>query len=490
MRRFLLISLLLALLAAGGWFAYQRYWLPRQAAAQAPTYETVRVERGPIASTVNATGSIEPEAEVSLTFRTVGPVAAVHAVAGQTVEEGQLLAELDTTDLTLALAQARVTQEINEAQLAKLEAPPDPDDIAAAQAAVEVAQVGVAGAEAALASAQAAYRTLLAGPSDTQRQVDEAQVRQAEATVKQAQQAYNEVRNLPNVGALPQAAELERATIALESARAQALLTDEPPTEADIANALNQIAQAEVSLRRAQSDVITAQNNLQTLLEGPNVEDVRIARAQVRQAQLSVLQSENSLADVRILAPFAGVISQVNVRAGEQAAAAGPAFVLTDLDRFHMTVLVDEIDVRQIALGQPVRIRVDALPDTELTGQVTEIAPAAADVGGVIAYEVTIVPDDIDAPLRSGMSATATITTANVENVLLVPNRFIQVDRENDRAYVYKLVGGAPVLQEVELGLRNDRSSQVLAGLTDDDELALVTRTAEEQLRGALFGGE
>ncbi len=489
MRRFLLVFLLLVLVALGGWFAYQRYWLPRQTAVQTPTYETVRVERGAIASTVNASGSIEPEAEVSLAFRSVGPVAAVYVTAGQAAEEGQLLAELGTTDLTLALAQTRVTQEINEAQLAKLETPPDPDDIAAAQAAVEVAQVSVAGADAALASAQAAYRTLLAGPSEVQRQVDEAQVRQAEATVKQAQQAYNEVRNLPNVGALPQAAELERATIALEAARAQALLTGEPPTEAEIASALNQIAQAEVSLRRAQSDVITAQNNLQTLLEGPNVEDVRIAQAQLRQAQLSVLQSENNLANARLVAPFSGVISQVNVRAGEQAPA-GPAFVLTDLDRFHMAVLVDEIDVRQIALGQPVRIRVDALPDTELVGQVAGIAPTAADVGGVIAYEVTIVPDEADAPLRSGMSATAIITTANVEDVLLVPNRFIQVDRENDRAYVYKMVAGAPVLQEVELGLRNDRSSQVLAGLTDGDELALVTRTAEEQLRGALFGGE
>jgi hypothetical protein len=51
------------------------------------------------------------------------------------------------------------------------------------------------------------------------------------------------------------------------------------------------------------------------------------------------------------------------------------------------------------------------------------------------------------------------------------------------------MVNGEPVLQEVQLGLRNERESQILAGLTDGDEVALVTQTSEERLRGALFGG-
>ena len=106
-----------------------------------------------------------------------------------------------------------------------------------------------------------------------------------------------------------------------------------------------------------------------------------------------------------------------------------------------------------------------------------------------MAYEVTIVPDPTDAPLRSGMSATAIITTAEVDDVILVPNRYITLDRDTGKAYVYKLVNNQPALQEVELGLRNERESQVLAGLNDGDELALVTQTGVEQLRGALFGG-
>src|SRR4029453_7986485 len=212
---------------------------------------------------------------------------------------------------------------------------------------------------------------------------------------------------------------------------AQAVLSEEPPSQAQVAAALNTIAGAEVQLRQAQSNVVTARNNLKTLLEGASQDDVTIASAQVRQAQLNLLQAENTLNNAQLVAPIDGVISQVNIRQGELTGGTLPALVLTDLNSFHMTVLVDEIDVRQVQVGQSVRLSVDALPDSELTGKVSEISPTANNVNGVIAYEVTIVPDPSDAPLRAGLSATAIITTAQVDNVVLLPNRFIQVDRES-----------------------------------------------------------
>ena len=488
MRRLLLLLIAILIIAGGIW--YLQFGPGARNEPDAPQYETIRVGRGLIASTVNATGSIEPVTEVNVAFQGQGIVDSVHVDVGQSVVSGQLLAELESTDLTLALAQAMATLEINQAQLAKLLEPPSVDDIAAARAAVEVAQAGVAGADAALLSAQAAYRDLLAGSSAEQQEVNLAQVRQAEAEVKRAQQAYNEIRNQSNAGALPQAAQLEQATLALDVARTQAALAEEPVDEAQTTAALNQIAQAEITLRQAQSNLITAQNNLKTLLEGPDARDVEIAQSQVQQAQLSILQAENNLESSRLVAPLDGVISLVSAKAGEQAPAGTPAFRVTDLSRLQMEVLVDEIDIRQLALGQPVRIRVDALPDIPINGQVTEISPTAEDVGGVIAYRVTVVPEVADGSVRAGMSATAFVTTAQVEDVVLVPNRYIQLDRENGRAFVYRMIDGAPQLQEVELGLRSERDSQILAGVTDGDELALVTRDSEDALRGVFFGGE
>jgi HlyD family secretion protein len=488
MRRFIIVLLVAAVLGVGGWFAYQRFVVEPQAQAQQPSFETVAVERGNILSTVSATGSIEPEAQVSLLFRGAGTVSNVLVSVGEAVQEGQLLAELDTTDQTLAMAQAQVSQEISAAQMRKLEAPPDPMDVAAAQAAVEVAQAGVSSAEAALVSAQAGYQDLLSGPTAAQATINESQLRQAEIALNQAQQAYNKIKDQPDAGMYPQAAELQQATVNYEVAKAQVAKTEETATQAQLAQGLNQIAQAQSALRQAQAQVVNAQNSLADLLAGPSQEDMDIARAQLRQAQLSQLQAENALANSRIVAPFDGVVSQVNVKQGEQSANGLPAVVLTDLGGFTMKVLVDEIDVRQVAVGQAVRLSIDALPDTDVTGKVTKISPTAANVNNVVAYEVTIVPDVTEAPLRSGMSATAIITTAEVDDVVLIPNRFITLDRDTGKAYVYKMVAGQPALQEVELGLRNERESQVLAGLDGGDTLALVTQSGVEQLR-ALFGG-
>jgi HlyD family secretion protein len=408
---------------------------------------------------------------------------------GQTVEAGQLLAQLEISDLELALEQAQVSLQISQAQLKKLETPPAENDLAAAQAAVTVAQASVASAEAGLASAQASYRQLLAGPSAEELAVQESQIRQAEANVRQAQQAYDQVRGMPNVGALPQASQLEQATISYEVAKAQFAVTQQPATEAEIAQSLSQIAQAELNVRQARSNLLTAQNNLDTLIEGPAEEDLEIARAQVRQAELSRIQAERSMDNARIFAPFTGVVSQVNTRQGELYSGGLAAMVLTDLNSFHMTVLVDELDVRQVQVGQTVRLSLDALPDADINGEVVSVSPTASEVSGVVAYDVEIVPKESDAPLKAGMSATAIITTAEVDNVILVPNRYIQLDRETGRAFVQKMVGDTPVLQEIEMGLRNDRFSQVVAGLTDADTIALIRTTSEDRLRGAIFGG-
>ena len=488
MKRFLIFMAVAIILGAGGWFAYQRFVVQPQAQAQQPSYETSAVKRGNVLSTVSAAGSIEPQAEVSLLFRSAGTVQNVLVTVGDAVKQGQLLAELDTTDLTLALAQAKVSQDISAAQLKKLEAPPDPMDVAAAQAAVEVAQAGVSGAEAALASAQAGYQDLLKGPNTTQQTINTSQLRQAEIALNQAQQAYNKIKDQPDAGMFPQAAELERATSSYEVAKAQAAKTEEPATQAQLAQGLNQIAQAQSGLRQAQAQVVNAQNSLSDLLQGPKQEDIDIAHAQLKQAQLSQLQAEHTLANAQLVAPFDGVISQLNVKQGEQSTNGLPAVVLTDLNGFTMKVLVDEIDVRQVAVGQTVRLSIDALPDAEITGRVTKISPSAANVNNVVAYEVTIVPDPSDEPLRAGMSATAIITTAEVDDAVLIPNRYITLDRDTGKAYVYKLVNNQPALQEVELGLRNERESQVLAGLDAGDTIALVTQSGAEQLR-ALFGG-
>ena len=485
MRRFFIILVVLLLVATGGWFGYQRSETVRAfiaqqlntqpVVAQQPTYITAQARRDSLATTVSATGNLAAAAQVTLAFRTVGGrVAQVLVMEGQQVQQGDLLATLETTELTLALAQARAGLQISQAQLEKLQTPATESDLAAAQAAVKVAKASINGATATLNSAQANYRQLLADLTPAQKTVNEARTRQAQANLTLAQHAYNEVKNLNNIGMLPQSAQLEQATVALELAQAQAAVTEEGANQAQVAAAQNQIALAQVGVEQAQSNLINAQNNLQKLIDGAKATDLAIVQGQVLQAQIMQLLAENNLTNAQLVAPQAGIISQVNLEAGELTSSAQPAIILTDLQNLELKLWVDELDMRQIDLGQPAQITVEALPAVQLTGKVTEISATARKVSGVIAYEVTIVPEPTSAPLRDGMSATAVITTAAVADSVLLPNRFIQIDNQAQQAFVYKLVNNQPTLQAVELGLRNERDSQIVTGVNSDDQVVLL----------------
>jgi multidrug efflux pump subunit AcrA (membrane-fusion protein) len=129
------------------------------------------------------------------------------------------------------------------------------------------------------------------------------------------------------------------------------------------------------------------------------------------------------------------------------------------------------------------------LPDAQLLGHVDSIAPTPTNTGGTVSYDVSVVIDEADTPLRSGLSATASIITQELNDVVLIPNRSIQIDRSTGRAYVEKLVDGVPTRTEVQLGARNEQFSQVISGLSEGDVLAIRSGSGLDRLRSTMFGG-
>lgn len=459
MRRALTILIILAAVVGAGLYGYRTF--AGEKTPPPPDYETVRVERGTLISTVSATGSILPEAQLALNFKTTGRVAEVLVSRGQRVKKGDLLARLESAELELQLQAAEAQLAISQARLRQLQKPPSASDLAAA--------------EAQLASAQANYRQLLSGPNADQVQVARAQLEKARAFLQQAQAAYDQVKHLPNIGALPQSLQLQQATLDVQAAEANYRLATAGPTEAQKAAALAQIAQAQAQLDR--------------LKAGASAEEIAIAEAQVRQSEVQVAQARLAIENTRLLAPADGTIISVNIKVGEFPSAARPAILLNDDSRFHIDVNVDEIDVRSVAVGQPATITLDALPDARLTGRVTYVSPAATQEAGVVSYLVTIVLDPTTEPLRAGMSATASIVVAEDKDALVVPNRAIQIDRATGQAYVEKVIEGTPVRVEVRLGMRNETQSQVLEGLQEGDILAIRNANRRERLQQLFFGG-
>ncbi|MGH2592737.1 MAG: efflux RND transporter periplasmic adaptor subunit, partial [Anaerolineae bacterium] len=200
-----------------------------------------------------------------------------------------------------------------------------------------------------------------------------------------------------------------------------------------------------------------------------------LAVAQLRQAELTLALARTRLEHATLVAPFNGTVAVVTIVPGQAVGASPqPAIVVADLTAFHIDVGVDEIDVGKLSEGLTVELDVDALPGVPVSGVVDRIAPTARESAGVVSYVVTIGIDPTDAPIRAGMSAIVEIITDVRDDVLVVPNRFIRIERTTGRAYVN--VKRSDQIEEVEIisGLRNDAESEVLQGLNEGDVLIIM----------------
>jgi len=452
-KKWWIVVVVIALVAALGLAGYQLV-SSRRAAAEAPA-ETAVVRRGMLLVTVSATGSLVPQAEVSLAFTSGGRVAEVLVAEGQVVAAGQALARLDTDDLALQVAQA-------EANLAQVQAGPRAEDLAAA--------------EAAWRSAQANYDQLKGGSRPEELTMAGADLELAKNSLLQAQAAYDKIAWDPEASSRPQAMALWQATAAYQKAQAAYELKVNGPTAAELA-----MAQAQVDQARAQ---------LEKLKNSPTPEELAVAQAQADQARLRLKQAT-------LTAPMSGTVTALRVQVGEMVGAGQPAVVLSDLAALEVEVNLDETDVARVAVGQEAQVSLDAFPGVELAGEVTTIAPVAQAQAGVVLYPVTIrlTPADTASPVpvRAGMTADVTIAVASKENALIVPLRAIET--EGERATVQRLVGGRTERVAVTLGMMTDTEVEITSGLSEGDVVLVAAgpvpgSTAMGGLGGILGGGQ
>lgn len=478
MRRLLIALFVLAVVGGVSWVAYQA--TAQEKAPPPPDYEVYTVGQGDIAATVTSTGSVEPAAEVNLVFRGSGTVSELNVQPGDQVSKGQVLARLDNQELLLAQQQAEVGLRLAEARLAQAQKPVEAFDLAAAEAGLESARAG-------LAAAQAGYQGLLTGATAAQRKSTEAAREQARVALEAAQAAYDQIAHMPNAGMMPQAVQLQQATIQYEVAKSNVEAALAPATASQRASALAQIAQAQAAVAQAQASV-------EKLKRGLSAEDLEILHVQVEQARIAAEQSGLTLKNSQLIAPIDGVVGAVNIRANEIPTPGAAAIILTDASGYHVDLNVDEIDIGKLQLAQPATITIDALDNAQIDGRVSRIAPISGGSNplgnsGVVTYLVRIDLDPTSLPLRSGLTATVAITTDEVRNVVLLPNRVMRLDRQTGKTYVEKLVDGIPQRVDVEVGLRNEQFSQVLSGVNNGDQLAVRRTDTGEAIRQQFFGG-
>jgi HlyD family secretion protein len=150
------------------------------------------------------------------------------------------------------------------------------------------------------------------------------------------------------------------------------------------------------------------------------------ANAQVQQASAALQQSMTNLRYAKIVSPIDGIVVDRQYDVGQTVAASFQAPTLfsiaQDLTKMQVQADVDQSDIGRVSVGQPVRFTVDAYPDEEFRGRISQMRLNATVAQNVVSYPVIIEVPNPDGRLRPKMTANVTIEVATVRNVLRIPN--------------------------------------------------------------------
>lgn len=209
------------------------------------------------------------------------------------------------------------------------------------------------------------------------------------------------------------------------------------------------IVQAQATLAQQQAQLAVAESDYQryVLLQQRGFASEQLmsqqraardtARAAVAQAQAQVATARTDLDRSVIRSPIDGVVVDRQVNVGQPVASslqAATLFVIAqDLSRLQANITVDEADIGDVREGQSVRFTVDAFPDREFEGRVSQVRQQGVAESGVVSYTVVVEADNPGRQLLPGMTANAEIVLEQRENVLRLPNtalRFRPADAE------------------------------------------------------------
>ncbi|MBK9230313.1 MAG: HlyD family efflux transporter periplasmic adaptor subunit [Anaerolineae bacterium] len=400
--------------------------------------QTPSLEAAPIAqqttSAIVAEGRVVPVQSAGLSFAASGIVAEVLVKEGDVVSANQALLRLNGARAQANVAQAQASLSRAQARLTELKAGPRAPEIASVAAALDAASAqlariqaparaeDLAAAQAELTAARATLQKVLEGSSQKQLIAAAAELANAEAAVRQAQAAYDRVQGDPNIGARPEALQLQQATNNYNAAAARYEDLKQGASAADIAQARAQMQRAQATLDKvkvparaediaaAQADVRRAQAQLDLIEAGTRPEVVAAAAADV-EAAAPGLTKPRPLADTELRAPFAGAVAVLSAKVGENVAPGMVAVQLADLSVWQIeTEDLTEIAVVKVSAGDTVKLTFDAIPDLEMTGKVLTIGALGVSKQGDITYKVVVAPEKSDSRLRWNMTASVTLS--------------------------------------------------------------------------------
>lgn len=461
------------LLLGGGFRVYQSYQSKQAAEEMRASIQTAPVEVGSLTESIEVTGNVEASNTATISWETSGRVSEVNVVAGQSVEEGAILA---------SLAEDSLDDETIYAQVDYYEAVEALEDLydSYGDYAIAEAEEAVADARDELESAEYTYNSLVEGESALDIMAAKADLIIAQDKLEEAQETWEKKKNKPETN-------LERANAVNSLASAQDTYDEaariyswysSPASDIDLA-----VAKSDYDV--AKQVLIEAEEDLEDLKAGPTETEILSAESKIDSFQALM---DNAWLE----APFSGVITDVDVSPGNLVYAGTYAFQIDDIDPMVVDVQVTEVEINKVELGQRATLTFDAIDDKEYTGEISKVSLAGSETSGIVYYTITIAVADADEDVLVGMNAELEIIISEIEDATLVPNEAIQLN--DDGSYsVYVMNNGMMQPMPVSIGPSSDTYTEVTEGELTEGDLVVISgvpeMTEEFMMRGmGMFG--
>ncbi len=456
--------LVIILASGGGALAYFEFFSTpvETTTTEEAVMQTSVARQGNLSIYASGAGTVVTAVERGAGFDEPGTLIELLVSVGDIVEEGDVLARLQTNNTAESIALDIANADLNLRQVEKAL-----DGLVNADISLQLAQAQLAVIEAqqTLESAQE-DRTRMDYPRCSESTQDD-----YESQYQTLRAQYNELTaKLEDVIAtrdeddplrLAMEAQVEALAEQVQRALIDVNWCNSPYTEEEKDEGDAQITLAQAKLTAAQAEV-------DSWLSYPDPLDVAIAEAKVTSAQAALADAKATQLAVDLLAPIDGTVLKVNATVGEDV---GTASIITiaDLAKPMLQVYLDETDFDKAIVGYGAEVTFDAYPDDLFTGKVVQVDPSLSSSMGasLVSLLVQLDPLSLDQPQRLplGMSATVDVIAGRATNAVLVPVEAVR-DLGDGSYAVFVMENGQPVMRVVTVGITDLTYIEITSGLS------------------------
>lgn len=197
--------------------------------------------------------------------------------------------------------------------------------------------------------------------------------------------------------------------------------------------------------------------------------DPETVNAQINQAQAGLDMIRTQIENTVITAPISGVVTAVNVSAGEMAGPSMPIAMVMNLDEVEISIGVVEQYINNLTMGQEVNVKVAAVSTEPFIGVIKTIAPAANQ--STRTFPVTISIGNQNNEIKVGMFAEVGLATRTKEGVIVVP--MVAIVDQGSRQVVYVVENEEAIAKKVELGINDGQNIEILGGIEAGDRIII-----------------